>query len=136
MVTGDGTAHTERLDDYAASIARSRRFEAEVFGDSTIARDAATAGTYPDPVDHCRVCTWYPVCGSTARGRPPSIVAGMSCRDRAPDRGRRRPAARHPAARAQGREGQSADLTRREQARVRSPARILTSCLRAHRTRP
>ncbi|HEY8198569.1 MAG TPA: TM0106 family RecB-like putative nuclease, partial [Candidatus Limnocylindrales bacterium] len=81
VVTGDGITHTERLDDYAAFYRSvKRRFEAEVFGDATtIARDAATAGTYPDPVDHCRVCTWYPVCADRRRADDHlSIVAGMS----------------------------------------------------------
>ena len=81
VVTGDGITHTERLDDYAAFYRSiKRRFEAEVFGDATaIARDAATADTYPDPVDHCRVCTWYPICADRRRADDHlSIVAGMS----------------------------------------------------------
>ena len=37
-----------------------------------------TAGTYPDPVDHCRVCTWYPMCIDRRRADDHlSIVAGM-----------------------------------------------------------
>ncbi len=81
VVTGDGITHTERLNDYAAFYRSvKRRFEAEVFGDATaIARDAATANTYPDPVDHCRVCTWYPMCADRRRADDHlSIVAGMS----------------------------------------------------------
>jgi hypothetical protein len=35
-------------------------------------------GTYPDPVDHCRVCTWYPMCIDRRRADDHlSIVAGM-----------------------------------------------------------
>ena len=81
VVTGDGVTHTERLDDYAAFYRSvKRRFEAEVFGDCRPRpRDAATAGTYPDPVDHCRVCTWYPICADRRRADDHlSIVAGMS----------------------------------------------------------
>ena len=34
--------------------------------------------TYPDPVDHCRVCVWYPTCIQRRRDDDhPSIVAGM-----------------------------------------------------------
>ena len=36
------------------------------------------ADTYPDPVDHCRVCTWYPMCIDRRRADDHlSIVAGM-----------------------------------------------------------
>ena len=36
------------------------------------------AGTYPNPVDHCRVCTWYPMCIQRRRDDDHlSIVAGM-----------------------------------------------------------
>ena len=36
------------------------------------------ASTYPDPVDHCRVCTWYPKCIQQRRDDDHlSIVAGM-----------------------------------------------------------
>jgi len=81
VVTGDRVTHTERLDDYAAFYRSvKRRFEAEVFGDGgATARDAAYADTYPDPVDHCRVCSWYPMCADRRRADDHlSIVAGMS----------------------------------------------------------
>ena len=81
VVTGDGRTNTLRLDDYAAYY-RSvrRRFEAEVFGDGgATPRDPATASTYPDPVEHCRVCAWFPVCMDRRRADDHlSIVAGMS----------------------------------------------------------
>ena len=36
------------------------------------------SATYPDPVDHCRVCVWYPTCITRRRTDDhPSIVAGM-----------------------------------------------------------
>ncbi len=68
VVTGDGRTNTLRLDDYAAYY-RSvrRRFEAEVFGDGGATSRPATASTYPDPVEHCRVCAWFPVCMDASR---------------------------------------------------------------------
>ncbi|HXG40202.1 MAG TPA: TM0106 family RecB-like putative nuclease, partial [Candidatus Limnocylindrales bacterium] len=60
VVTGDGSAHPHRLADYAAYYrAAKARFEARVFGGPP---DAQQGATYPEPVDHCRVCTWWPVC--------------------------------------------------------------------------
>ena len=39
---------------------------------------SAGATTYPDPVDHCRVCVWYPTCITRRRTDDHlSIVAGM-----------------------------------------------------------
>jgi predicted RecB family nuclease len=81
VVTGDRVTHTERLDDYAAFYRSvKRRFEAEIFGQGDAGpRDARSSDTYPDPVDHCRVCTWYPVCADRRRADDHlSIVAGMS----------------------------------------------------------
>jgi uncharacterized protein len=81
VVTGDGQTHTMRLDDYAAYYRTVKgRFEREVFGDETASRrDPTTAGTYPDPVDHCRVCAWFPTCMDRRRADDHlSIVAGMT----------------------------------------------------------
>ena len=81
VVTGDGLTHTERLDDYAAFYRSvKRRFEREIFGHGDAGpRDAATADTYPDPVDHCRVCAWSPTCLGRRRADDHlSLVAGMS----------------------------------------------------------
>ena len=76
VVTGDAETHTLRLDDFAAIYRAVRqRFEDRVFGS---ARDAPPA-TYPDPVDHCRVCAWFPSCMGRRRADDhPSIVAGMT----------------------------------------------------------
>ena len=73
VVTGDGREHPHRLSDYAAYFRYARgRFEQRVLGGS----DALQ--TYPDPVDHCRVCAWYPTCIQRRRDDDhPSIVAGM-----------------------------------------------------------
>jgi uncharacterized protein len=74
VVTGDGAEHRERLADYTAFYrAAKTRFEARVFGDGT------TPETYPDPVEHCRVCAWYPACADRRRADDHlSLVAGMT----------------------------------------------------------
>ncbi|HET7027514.1 MAG TPA: TM0106 family RecB-like putative nuclease [Candidatus Limnocylindrales bacterium] len=81
VVTGDGTSHELRVDDYAAYYRSVKaRFEATMFGaEGTARRDARTARTYPDPVDHCRVCAWFPGCMDRRRADDHlSLVAGMS----------------------------------------------------------
>ena len=74
VVTGDGVAHPHLLADYAAYYrAAKERFEATVFG------TAERRGTYPNPVEHCRVCTWWPVCVDRRRADDHlSLVAGMN----------------------------------------------------------
>jgi predicted RecB family nuclease len=73
VVTGDGVEHAHRLADYGAYYRFVKsRFEQRVLAGS------AGATTYPDPVDHCRVCVWYPTCITRRRTDDhPSIVAGM-----------------------------------------------------------
>ena len=59
VVTGDSETHTLRLEDFAAFYRAVRsRFEERVFGAVRLDPPA----TYPDPVDHCRVCAWFPSC--------------------------------------------------------------------------
>jgi uncharacterized protein len=74
IVTGDGVEHIERLDDYAAFYrAVKSRFEARIFGDEP------APATYPDPVEHCRVCAWFPTCMDRRRADDHlSVVAGMT----------------------------------------------------------
>jgi predicted RecB family nuclease len=76
VVTGDSKTHTLRLDDFAAFYrAVKRRFEDRVFGEAR----RVPPSTYPDPVDHCRVCVWFPTCMDRRRADDhPSIVAGMT----------------------------------------------------------
>ncbi len=76
VVTGDSVTHTLRLDDFGAFYrAVKARFEERVFR----AGRATTPATYPDPVDHCRVCVWFPTCMQRRRDDDhPSIVAGMT----------------------------------------------------------
>ncbi|MGZ8528732.1 MAG: TM0106 family RecB-like putative nuclease, partial [Candidatus Limnocylindrales bacterium] len=74
VVTGDGAEHRERLADFTAFFRSAKaRFEARVFG------DGPAAETYPDPVEHCRVCAWYPACADRRRADDHlSLVAGMT----------------------------------------------------------
>ena len=74
IVTGDSKEHSERLADYGAFYRTVKaRFEDRVFG------GRAATPTYPDPVEHCRVCTWFPTCIERRRADDHlSIVAGMS----------------------------------------------------------
>ncbi len=73
VVTGDGTAHPYRLADYAAYYrAVKARFEERFFG------GGPEPATYPEPVDHCRVCAWWPMCVDRRRADDHlSLVAGM-----------------------------------------------------------
>jgi predicted RecB family nuclease len=92
VVTGDGTSHDLRLEDYAAYYRTVKaRFEATIFGAGEAPpRDPGTAATYPDPVDHCRVCAWFPDCIDRRRADDHlSLVAGMtrSMTDRLVDAG-------------------------------------------------
>lgn len=76
VVTGDREEHRYRADDFAAYFRYVRaRFDARVARDGA---DPAAAPTYPDPVDHCRVCAWSPTCIQRRRDDDHlSIVAGM-----------------------------------------------------------
>ncbi|MGZ8475382.1 MAG: TM0106 family RecB-like putative nuclease [Candidatus Limnocylindria bacterium] len=73
VVTGDGVEHPHRLSDYAAYFRYAKdRFERRVLGGSH------ALVTYPDPVEHCHVCVWYPTCITRRREDDhPSIVAGI-----------------------------------------------------------
>src|SRR2546426_4346750 len=71
LILGDGSEEELRLKDYAAYYRSvKRQFEETVFAPAT--------ATYPDPVDHCRICRWIDVC--EARRRKDDhlcLVAGM-----------------------------------------------------------
>jgi predicted RecB family nuclease len=74
VVTGDGVRHPHRIADYAAYYRSIKAgFEARVFG------DAPAPATYPDPVEHCKVCRWYGVCADKRRADDHlSLVAGIT----------------------------------------------------------
>ncbi len=76
VVTGDSATHTLRLADFAAFYRSAKaRFEERVFGGPL----ESTPVTYPEPVNHCRVCVWFPVCMDRRRADDHlSLVAGMS----------------------------------------------------------
>lgn len=61
VVTGDGRTHSHRLDDYAAYFRRvRRRFEDSV-------AEGSAVETYPEPVEHCRICRWWSECSDRRR---------------------------------------------------------------------
>jgi predicted RecB family nuclease len=74
VVTGDGVRHPHRIADYAAYYRRVKAsFETRVFG------DGPAPITYPEPVEHCRVCRWYGLCADRRRADDHlSLVAGIS----------------------------------------------------------
>jgi uncharacterized protein len=74
VVTGDRSSHVHMLADYAAYYrAAKRRFEAR------IGPARASDATYPEPVDHCRVCSWWSVCVDRRREDDHlSLVANIS----------------------------------------------------------
>src|SRR5438552_7689740 len=71
LILGDSSEEELRRKDYAAYYRSvKRQFEQTVF--------APAMTTYPDPVDHCRICRWIDVC--EARRRQDDhlcLVAGM-----------------------------------------------------------
>jgi predicted RecB family nuclease len=89
VVLGGGAHPVEslRVDDFMAYYrAAKRRFESSVLG--TEAEPAPTptyppTDTYPDPVEHCEVCRWAPMCEARRRADDHlSLVAGISARQR------------------------------------------------------
>ena len=76
VVTGDRQEHRHRAAEFTAYFRYVRnRFEARIARD---ADDPAGAVTYPNPVDHCRVCPWTPACIQRRRDDDHlSLVAGM-----------------------------------------------------------
>ncbi len=76
VVTGDRASHRHRTEDFSAYFRYVRdRFEAKIERDRD---DPQRATTYPNPVEHCRVCPWSPTCIQRRRDDDHlSIVAGM-----------------------------------------------------------
>jgi predicted RecB family nuclease len=73
VVTGDGRTHAFRLDDYSAYFRRVRERFAASLGSS------APADTYPEPVEHCRMCRWWAGCMDRRRADDHlSLVANIS----------------------------------------------------------
>ncbi len=73
IITGDKISHSYHIADYA-SYFRSVRKQFE----DRLASDGGGA-TYPDPVDHCRICRWYGDCADRRRSDDHlSRIAGMT----------------------------------------------------------
>src|SRR2546425_532429 len=82
LILGDGTEEELRLKDYAAYYRSvKRQFEETVFKTpSPLVGEGRGGGytTYPDPVDHCRICRWIDVCEVRRRKDDHlCLVAGM-----------------------------------------------------------
>src|SRR5207302_3614432 len=71
LFLGDGSEEELRLKDYGAYYRSvKRQFEQTVL--------APAMATYPDPVDHCRICRWLEVCEVRRRQDDHlCLVAGM-----------------------------------------------------------
>src|SRR5438309_2760670 len=71
LFLGDGSEEELRLKDYGAYYRSvKRQFEETVL--------APALATYPDPVDHCRICRWLEVCEARRRADDHlCLVAGM-----------------------------------------------------------
>ena len=74
VVTGTGTLDSHRLADFGAYYrAVKRRFEERALGVDE------PPDTYPDPVDHCRICNWWGECTDRRRADDHLCrVAGIS----------------------------------------------------------
>ncbi|PYQ49137.1 MAG: nuclease [Acidobacteria bacterium] len=71
VITGDGAAHPYRLEDFAAYYRMVKRRLEE--------RLAQGDETYPEPVEHCRVCCWWAQCADRRRADDHLCrVAGIS----------------------------------------------------------
>jgi predicted RecB family nuclease len=73
VVLGTKDRESFRLADYAAYYRRVKARFAEYVG------NGASGETYPDPVQHCAVCRWAPVCDERRlRDDHPSLVANIT----------------------------------------------------------
>src|SRR6202521_4412430 len=77
LILGDGSEEELRLKDYGAYYRSvKRQFEQVVFPSPSVGGQGG--GTYPDPVDHCRICRWTDVCEDRRREDDHlCLVAGM-----------------------------------------------------------
>jgi predicted RecB family nuclease len=77
VVAGDAKSHEFRRGDFSAYHAHvRRRFEAWL---PATPDPQPRESTYPEPVEHCRVCPWWTMCMDRRRQDDHlSIVAGMS----------------------------------------------------------
>ena len=74
LFLGDGSEEELRLKDYGAYYRSvKRQFEETVL--------APAMATYPDPVDHCRICRWLDVCEVRRRADDHLCLVGGMRRD-------------------------------------------------------
>jgi uncharacterized protein len=73
-----------RVDEYMAYYrAAKSRFEAAVLDEAGAIRPIGPWTTYPEPVEHCDVCSWAAICAKRRRDDDHlSLVAGISRRQR------------------------------------------------------
>jgi len=79
LILGDNTEEEFRFKDYGAYYRSvKRRFESVVFLSPSGGGQGGGVQTYPDPVDHCRICRWIDVCELRRRQDDHlCLVAGM-----------------------------------------------------------
>jgi len=79
LILGNNTEEELRFKDYGAYYRSvKRRFEHVVFLSPSGGGQGGGVQTYPDPVDHCRICRWIDVCQLRRRQDDHlCLVAGM-----------------------------------------------------------
>src|SRR6202043_1628522 len=79
LILGNNTEEELRFKDYGAYYRSvKRRFEDVVFPSPSGGGHGGGVQTYPDPVDHCRICRWIDVCELRRRQDDHlCLVAGM-----------------------------------------------------------
>jgi predicted RecB family nuclease len=79
LILGNNTEEQLRFKDYGAYYRSvKRRFEDVVFPSPSWGGQGGGIQTYPDPVDHCRICRWIDVCELRRRQDDHlCLVAGM-----------------------------------------------------------
>ena len=79
LILGNNTEEELRFKDYGAYYRSvKRRFEDVVFPSASGGAQGRGVQTYPDPVDHCRICRWIDVCELRRRRDDHlCLVAGM-----------------------------------------------------------
>ena len=127
-----------RVARYAAYYRTVKRRFLETVGAPLPAVYPPPAPSYPDPVEHCDVCRWWPVCnGRRRRDDDLSLVAGMAGRTRSELQERAVPTRRSlavlplPVSPRLERTSPEALARVREQARLQ----VETRCGRPHRPR-
>src|SRR5712691_2368068 len=79
LILGNNTEEELRFKDYGAFYRSvKRRFEQVVFPSPFGGGQGGGVQTYPDPVDHCRICRWIDICELRRRKDDHlCLVAGM-----------------------------------------------------------